>query len=99
MRRNRALSLALGLAPGGREHRRRTIDGGDAAGAPRKRDRQPSDAAAEFERRHRREFRYQPVLDQVQHPADVLLAAGEELALAFAVRFVRRYFGAVSTAK
>ena len=50
-------SLAIGLAPGGREHGGRPIDGGDSSRPPRERDGEAADAAAVLQRGHGREFR------------------------------------------
>ena len=75
-------SLAIGLAPGGREHGGRPIDGGDSSRPPRERDGEAADAAAVLERGHGREFRHEAQAHEAQQPLDVHLAAREELPLA-----------------
>ncbi len=75
-------SLAIGLAPGGREHGGRPIDGGDSSRPPRERDGEAADAAAVLQRGHGREFRNEAQAHEAQQPLDVHLAAREELPLA-----------------
>ena len=74
-------AAALGFAPRQIQHDGRPIDRRHRAGALRQRQREPAQAAAVLERRHRRELRRQAGVDDAEHPRHEGLAAREELAL------------------